>query len=90
MNYESFSARLTDWLYKRYIKEFDGFQDNDDVVFEPFFSSVYEGIVRNVFEAQPIEDVCEWLLDDEEALEFYFSTAVMCAQRVYDSVCTSE
>lgn len=82
MDFESFSARLYGWLNNRYAKEFEGFEDYDDIIIEFFLSSVHQGIVRNVFEAQPIEDVCEWLLNDEEALEFYFTNAVKCAQHV--------
>lgn len=84
MDFKSFSRSLASWLSKRYAKEFEGFEDYDDIIIEFFFGNVYQGIVRNVFEAQPIEDVCEWLLNDEEALEMYFSQAVRCAQRFCD------
>jgi hypothetical protein len=80
MDFESFSKSLYHWLDKRYKKEFKEYEDYNDLVLEFFFSLVHRGIVINVFEEQPIEDVCEWLLNDEEALEMYFSQAVRCAQ----------
>lgn len=83
MDFESFSRSLYSWLDNRYAKEFKEYDDYNDIIIEFFLSSVHQGIVRNVFEAQPIEDVCEHLLNDEDALELYFSQAVRCAQR-YD------
>jgi hypothetical protein len=82
MDFKSFSKSLASWLNNRFRKEFKEFEDYDDIIIEFFLCSVYRGIVENVFEAQPVEDVCEWLLKDEEALEMYFSQAVRCAQRV--------
>lgn len=84
MDFKSFSKSLASWLNDR-VKEFEEFKDYDyiNIIIEFFFSRVYRGIVENVFEAQPIEDVCEWLLNDEDALEMYFSQAVECAQRLY-------
>lgn len=85
MDFKSFSRSLASWLNDR-VKEFEEFKDYDyiNIIIEFFFSRVYRGIVENVFEAQPIEDVCEWLLNDEDALEMYFSQAVECAQRLYE------
>lgn len=85
MDFKTFSKSLARWLNDR-VKEFEEFKDYDyiNIVIEFFFSRVYRGIVENVFEAQPIEDVCEWLLNDEDALEMYFSQAVGCAQRLYE------
>lgn len=85
MDFKSFSKSLASWLNDR-VKEFEEFKDYDyiNIIIEFFFSRVYRGIVENVFEAQPIEDVCEWLLNDEDALEMYFSQAVECAQRLYE------
>lgn len=83
MDFESFSKSLYIWLNDRYRKEFEEYEDYDDLIIEFFISLVHRGIVINVFEGQPIEDVCEWLLNDEEALEMYFSQAVRCAQRYY-------
>lgn len=84
MDFKSFSRSLASWLNDR-VKEFEEFKDYDyiNIIIEFFFSRVYRGIIENVFEAQPIEDVCEWLLNDEDALEMYFSQAVECAQRLY-------
>ena len=85
MDFKSFLKSLASWLNDR-VKEFEEFKDYDyiNIVIEFFFSRVYRGIIENVFEDQPIEDVCEWLLNDEDALEMYFSQAVECAQRVYE------
>ena len=79
MDFKSFSKGLAIWV-NGYAKTFKGFEDYDDIIFEFFLCSVYRGIIENVFEAQPIEEVCEQLLNDEEALEMYFSQAVRCAQ----------
>ena len=85
MDFKSFSRSLAIWLNDRIKKEFKDFEDYDDIlIIEFFLCKVYCGIVENVFEAQPIEDVCEWLLNDEDALEMYFSQAVGCAQRLYE------
>lgn len=84
MDFKSFSRSLAIWLNDRIKKEFKDFEDYDDIIIEFFLCRVYRGIVENVFEAQPIEDVCEWLLNDEDALEMYFSQAVECAQRFYE------
>ena len=84
MDFKSFSRSLAIWLNDRIKKEFKDFEDYDDIIIEFFLCRVYRGIVENVFEAQPIEDVCEWLLNDEDALEMYFSQAVECAQRLYE------
>ena len=85
MDFKSFSRSLAIWLNDR-VKEFEEFKDYDyiNIVIEFFLCRVYRGIIENVFEAQPIEDVCEWLLNDEDALEMYFSQAVECAQRLYE------
>ena len=84
MDFKSFSRSLAIWLNDRIKKEFKDFEDYDDIIIIEFFlSRVYRGIIENVFEAQPIKDVCEWLLNDEDALEMYFSQAVECAQRLY-------
>lgn len=84
MDFKSFSKSLASWLNDR-VKEFEEFKDYDyiNIIIEFFLCRVYRGIIENVFEAQPIEDVCEWLLNDEDALEMYFSQAVECAQRLY-------
>lgn len=85
MDFKSFSRSLAIWLNDRIKKEFKDFEDYDDtLIIEFFLCRVYRGIVENVFEAQPIEDVCEWLLNDEDALEMYFSQAVECAQRFHE------
>ena len=81
MDFKSFSRSLAIWLNDRLRKES---KECDDIIIEFFLCRVYRGIVENVFEAQPIEDVCEWLLNDEDALEMYFSQAVECAQRLYE------
>lgn len=81
MDFKSFSRSLAIWLNDRIRKES---KDYDDIIIEFFLCRVYRGIVENVFEAQPIEDVCEWLLNDEDALEMYFSQAMECAQRLYE------
>ena len=81
MDFKSFSRSLAIWLNDRIRKES---KDNDEIIIEFFLCRVYRGIVENVFEAQPIEDVCEWLLNDEDALEMYFSQAMECAQRLYE------
>ena len=81
MDFKTFSRNLASWLNDRFRKEP---KDYDDIIIEFFLCRVYRGIVENVFEAQPIEDVCEWLLNDEDALEMYFSQAEECAQRVYE------
>ena len=85
MDFKTFSKSLARWLNDR-VKEFEEFKDYDyiNIVIEFFLCRVYRGIIENVFEAQPIEDVCEWLLNDEDALEMYFSQAVECAQRFYE------
>ena len=85
MDFKSFSRSLASWLNDR-VKEFEEFKDYDyiNIIIEFFLSRVYRGIIENVFEAQPIEDVCKWLLNDEDALEMYFSQAVECAQRLYE------
>ena len=84
MDFKSFSRSLAIWLNDR-VKEFEEFKDYDyiNIIIEFFLCRVYRGIIENVFEAQPIEDVCEWLLNDEDALEMYFSQAEECAQRLY-------
>lgn len=80
MDYKSFSRSLYYWLNDRFRKEFKGYDDYNDLVNDFFIGLVHRGIVKKVFEAEPIEDVCERLLNDEEALEMYFSQAVRCAQ----------
>lgn len=86
MDFKSFSRSLVIWLNDRIKKEFKDFEDYDyiNIIIEFFLCKVYHGIIENVFEAQPIEDVCEWLLNDEDALKMYFSQAVECAQRLYE------
>ena len=85
MDFKSFSRSLTIWLNNILKKESKELEDYDDIIIIEFFlCKAYSGIVENVFEAQPIEDVCEWLLNDEDALEMYFSQAVGCAQRLYE------
>lgn len=84
MDFNSFSKSLYYWLNNRYRKEFKEYDDYNDLIIDFFISLVHRGIVINVFEAQPIEDVCERLLNDEEALEMYFSQAVRCAQLYYE------
>lgn len=81
MDFKTFSRNLASWLNDRFRKEP---KDYDDIVIEFFLCRVYRGIIENVFEAQPIEDVCEWLLNDEDALEMYFSQAEEYAQHVYE------
>ena len=81
MDFKTFSRNLASWLNDRFRKEP---KDYDDIIIEFFLCRVYRGIIENVFEAQPIEDVCEWLLNDEDALEMYFSQAEEYAQHVYE------
>lgn len=84
MDFNSFSKSLYFWLNDRYRKELKEYEAYDDLIIEFFISLVHRGIVISVFEAEPIEDVCERLLNDEDALEMYFSQAVRCAQRYCD------
>ena len=86
MDFKTFSRNLASWLNDRFRKEFKEIEDYDyiNIIIEFFLCRVYRGIIENVFEAQPIEDVCEWLLNDEDALEMYFSQAEEYAQHVYE------
>lgn len=80
MDFKTFEKELYNWFAPRLVKAKgnDNDYDEDTTCMAFFLEQAYRGVIFNVFEGQTIEDTCQRLLADIDALEQYFIVAFSC------------